>query len=79
MGSGSDTHRMAMYFVYMEHGSLKGVHDQPCESTGLTERHSRMTTTQQIGHLKGKNDRRNKMFYPDNICAIPETCLYGHS
>ena len=41
-------------FVYKEHGSSKGVHDQPCESTGLTERHARMTKTQQIGHLKGK-------------------------
>ena len=41
-------------FVYKEHGSSKEVHDQPCESAGLTERHARMTKTQQIGHLKGK-------------------------
>ena len=41
-------------FVYKEHGSSKGVHDQPCESTGLTERHARITKTQQIGHSKGK-------------------------
>ena len=40
-------------FVYKEHGSSKGVHDQPCESTGLSGRHARMTKTQQIGHLKG--------------------------
>ena len=26
-------------FVYKEHGSSKWVHDQLCESTGLTERH----------------------------------------
>ena len=43
---------MCHNFVYKEHGSSKGVHDQPCESTGLTERHARMTKTQQIGHLK---------------------------
>ena len=41
-------------FVYKEHGSSKGVHNQPCESTDLTKRHARMTKTQQIGHLKGK-------------------------
>ena len=41
-------------FVYKEHGSSKGVPDQPCKSTGLTERHARMTKTRQIGHLKGK-------------------------
>ena len=65
-------------FVYKEHGSSKGVHDQPCESTGLTERHARMTKTQQIRHLKGKTTNPSD-FIPDNLCAIPETCLYGHS
>ena len=65
-------------FVYKEHGTSKGVHDQPCESTGLTERHARMTKTQQIGHLKGKTTKPTD-FISDNLCAIPETCLYGHS
>ena len=41
-------------FVYKEHGSSKGVHDKPCESTCISERHTRMTKTQQIVHLKGK-------------------------
>ena len=65
-------------FVYKEHGSSKGVQDQPCESTGLTERHARMTKTQQIGHLKGKTTNPSDSI-PDNLCAIPESCLYGHS
>ena len=60
------------------HGSSKGVHDQPCESTGLTKRHARMTKTQQIGHLKGKTTNPSD-FIPDNLCVIPETCLCRHS
>ena len=65
-------------FVYREHGSSKVVHDQPCESTGLTERPARMTKTQQIGYLKGKMTNPSD-FIPDHLCVIPETCLYGHS
>ena len=61
-------------FVYKEHGSSKGANDQPCELTGLTERHARMTKTQQIGHLKGKTTTPSD-FIHDNLCAIPETCL----
>ena len=56
-------------FVYKEHGSSKGAHDQPWENTGLTERHARMTKTQQIGHLKGKTTNPS-IFIPDNLCAM---------
>ena len=51
-------------FVYKEHGSSKGVYDQPCESTDLTERHARMTKTQQIEHLRAiaENTSRIKIF-----------------
>ena len=43
------------YFVYKEHGSSKGFHHKPCESTDLTERYARMKKkTQQIGRLKEK-------------------------
>ena len=44
-------------FVYKEHGSSKGVHDQPCESTGLTERHARMIKNSTNKALKRKNDK----------------------
>ena len=53
-------------FVYKEHGSSKGVQDQTCESTGLTERHARMTKTQRIGHLKGKTTNPSDSI-PDNL------------
>ena len=65
-------------FVYKEHGSSEGVHDQPCESTGLTERHARMTKTQQIGYLKEKKTTNPSDFFPDKLCVIPETWLCGH-
>ena len=45
-------------FVYKEQGFSKGVYDQPCESTGLTERRARMTKTQQSVHLKGKTTQQ---------------------
>ena len=56
-------------FVYKEHGSSKGVHDQPCESTGLTVRHAR-TKTQQIGHLKGKKTNPSM-----SLCASVSMCF----
>ena len=64
--------------VYKEHGTSEEVRNQPCESTGLTEIHARMTKTQLIWHLKGKTTNQ-PYFIPDNVCAIPETCLHGHS
>ena len=73
MGSRSDIHactssQSGHNFVDKEYCSSKGVHDQPCESTGLTERHARMTKTKQIGHLKGKTTNPSDSI-SDNLCA----------